>query len=885
MVVQAEEITFLVSGQRVQAGQSPTRGQGPIQPSTELTGKVKAAVRVTARRGAGEVVRITAQPGEDIVVIRLANGPALYLHPEHARELMRAQIGAVQPSTRGIGEPPIDAEIMVPAQLSWRGLDSTAATRGGVLAGIGEAFIDAMEIVTGLFQDKVADMVTTTATRALDGQVDAGVYRLSPGQLPLLKDSGNKLSKLPPVPDGGPILILAHGTFVETSSSFGKLWSLHPARVRALFQHYGGRVYALDHPTVGASPLANAITLAETLPNGARLHLVTHSRGGLVAEVLARVAGGQGLRPEDLALFLDNAYSQHRADLLKLGKLVKQQSFRVERVVRVACPARGTLLASRRLDTYLSVLKWGLDLAGVPVMPELVGFLAEVARRRTDPAELPGLEAMMPGRPVAEWLNASSDAIPGDLRVVAGDIEGDSLLSWLKTLLAEAFYWTDNDLVVQTRSMYGGTPRSGGARFLLDRGGKVTHFNYFANERTADAITKGLLQDQPDEFRLIGPLSWAGEDASGTRAARAAMRSRAANPNERAAAFVLPGILGSHLKVDGKRVWLSLRLFNNLDQLKWDEMTASHVQPDGPIGMSYDDLIDHLADTHEVIPFGFDWRRPIEDEARRLADAVDHALTARNATQQPVRIIAHSMGGLLARTMQLERPETWNRVLAREGARVLMLGTPNGGSWTPMQVLSGDDTFGNMLTVFGSLLDGHGARQTIAGMPGLLQLQADLLDSSLGLHETAGWQRLGDADLQRVRERLDKQSWWHKDLLQIDSQKWGLPPKDALKKAVDLRRRLDAQRTMLGWSRVENPTGGRQFSLYARRHPTDRRWHRLSRRRRWRRSGDAKQCLPAWRSDVENRCVPRRSRQHKRGVRRLFGAADSRGHLEARTAP
>jgi hypothetical protein len=30
-------------------------------------------------------------------------------------------------------------------------------------------------------------------------------------------------------------------------------------------------------------------------------------------------------------------------------------------VVRVACPARGTLLASRRLDTYLSVLKWGLD--------------------------------------------------------------------------------------------------------------------------------------------------------------------------------------------------------------------------------------------------------------------------------------------------------------------------------------------------------------------------------------------------------------------------------------------------------------------------------------------------------------------------------------------
>jgi hypothetical protein len=34
-----------------------------------------------------------------------------------------------------------------------------------------------------------------------------------------------------------------------------------------------------------------------------------------------------------------------------------------------------------------------------------------------------------------------------------------------------------------------------------------------------------------------------------------------------------------------------------------------------------------------------------------------------------------------------------------------MLGTPNGGSWAPMQVLSGDDTFGNALAAFGGLFD------------------------------------------------------------------------------------------------------------------------------------------------------------------------------------
>ncbi len=132
-------------------------------------------------------------------------------------------------------------------------------------------------------------------------------------------------------------------------------------------------------------------------------------------------------------------------------------------MVRVACPSRGTLLASKRLDAYLSVLKWGLELAGVPVAPQLVDFLREVARRRADPTELPGLEAMMPDSAVVAWLNARSEPIPGELRVVAGDIEGDSVGSWVKTLLSDAFYWTDNDLVVQTRSMYGGMPRAAGA--------------------------------------------------------------------------------------------------------------------------------------------------------------------------------------------------------------------------------------------------------------------------------------------------------------------------------------------------------------------------------------------------------------------------------------
>src|SRR5215468_820952 len=113
-------------------------------------------------------------------------------------------------------------------------------------------------------------------------------------------------------------------------------------------------------------------------------------------------------------------------------------------------------------------------------------------------------------------------------------------------------------------------------------------------------------------------------------------------------------------------------------------------------------------------------------------------------------------------------------------------------------MLSGDDTCGNMLTFVGCLFDDLDTRQTIAEMPGLLQLQAGLLDPSLGLDKTAGWQRLADADLKNVRERLTERTWWHKDALQLAPYKWGVPPQEMLDQAVNLRQRLDAQRQKLG---------------------------------------------------------------------------------------
>jgi len=122
-------------------------------------------------------------------------------------------------------------------------------------------------------------------------------------------------------PADGPQLVLIHGTFVETTSTFGKLWDQHPDLVQQLSRAYGEHVYALDHPTLGASPVDNAQTLVEAMQPGARVHLLTHSRGGLVAEVLARCAGQAALSEDELALF-DEGHGSMRKALVDLHRMV-----------------------------------------------------------------------------------------------------------------------------------------------------------------------------------------------------------------------------------------------------------------------------------------------------------------------------------------------------------------------------------------------------------------------------------------------------------------------------------------------------------------------------------------------------------------------------------
>ena len=195
--------------------------------------------------------------------------------------------------------------------------------------------------------------------------------------------------------------------------------------------------------------------------------------------------------------------------------------------------------------------------------------------------------------------------------------------------------------------------------------------------------------------------------------------------------------------------------------------------------------------------------------------------------------------------------------MAHPDARLLMLGTPNGGSWAPMQVLSGDDTFGNTLVAFGAPFQDRDARELMAEFPGFLQLQAGLLDTASKLDQHGD---LAEAGRRGPASALRERSWWHG----LDSSS---TPIDVGRAAAGRARpggRLCAKRLDAQQSRPRRLRRTRCCSSSARRgsRPTGTRSGRrprLPRRAgRRRRPGDAAERAAARRAHLAARLRPRR---------------------------
>ncbi|HEX9788825.1 MAG TPA: CHAT domain-containing protein [Candidatus Binatia bacterium] len=522
----------------------------------------------------------------------------------------------------------------------------------------------------------------------------------------------------------GPLLVFIHGTASSSTGSFGDLQKIPSGDWQILQSKFGDRIYAFEHRTFSESPIENAIALAAKLPRGARVNLIGHSRGGLIGDLLCLQDLADELIEEYRAELPEpgdvsenerervkkevaDLHEEQRARLRDLRKLLEEKQFVIQRYVRVGCPARGTLLASGNIDIFLSALLTLIGrvpyLYGNPLYYAIKRIVLEIAKNRTHAKLVPGIEAMLPDSPMARFLARVKPQASTQLAVIAGDIEGGGLLKRLGVLFTDYAFFSgvDNDLAVDTGSMYGGIARRANGRAFFDQGPTTSHFHYFQNDDTRAALRDWLVADAVERLELFKPLP--GDLREPTLAEEksraAAIRQRRGGDeaeNTLPVVVVLPGIMGSHLwKNENDRIWFDLSeiVSGGLRDIRWRAGTATAagdgITAEKLFDMSYGNLCEFLMDSHRVERWPYDWRLPLDMLADRLEAFLRKLLVETRDSQQPIRLLAHSMGGLVVRSLVHNYPELWEDLMGRDGARFIMLGTPNQGSHSMVEALIG----------------------------------------------------------------------------------------------------------------------------------------------------------------------------------------------------
>ncbi|MEY8830000.1 CHAT domain-containing protein [Sedimentitalea sp. XS_ASV28] len=706
---------IFLPGQRVTLPQEEV--VWPEHLSGVMTGRIIAAGHVSVGRGAGDGTDTFAVPDTeptDILEIEFGDGLKLWQSVEMAASDFQS------PANRS-GD---DAALAIPRELVFT--DAAGQSRG-----VGKYLVRAVRLLRGDPVGQAGKLSAQALARKIEDSITPGFYRCDRKVVNGLGTIDLKTVKAEDIPTDQKILILVHGTFSSTQGSFGEL-AIAPAEEvwQPLQSAYPGGIYALEHASVTESPVKNAIDLVDALPRGAKISLMSHSRGGMVCELISRAAREDidktgAIDGTDMAIFkLFPDRTGQMKELEALNKALADKAPEVNRVIRVAGPMAGTTLASQRLDRYLSVALNVFEL--IPVLRRtgaadlLKSFLLAFIRTKADPATLPGLEAMMPTSPLTRMLNRPDVIYANGLRVIAGDTEGAGVLRRLGVFAADLFFRADHDFVVDTESMTRGGARGALIKPYLVKGPDVSHFSYFYNPDSRREIVGAAIEDDGGFLVLPGSRGVvSGEIPPEERFPELETRGSANDP----VCFVLPGILGSHLSQDKDWIWTNpLQIaFGGLARIRIDR---DKVRSTNPIKTYYWDLCRYLSRSHKVVPFDYDWRLSIleqghADAARKLALLVEAEL---NRTSRPIRFLAHSMGGLVVRAMFQARPDLWTRIKERRESRFVMLGTPNGGAFSMMYTLLGRASSIRKLEVADFKHDMRELLSIVAGMPGALQL-------------------------------------------------------------------------------------------------------------------------------------------------------------------
>ncbi|MEB3243302.1 MAG: CHAT domain-containing protein [Cyanobacteriota bacterium] len=723
----------------------------------------------TARDGGGAVDPLANVADEEVVLLELEGGSIAITTAAALRMPPRGE-GMEAGTNRGRGLGQRVAGRLFTLAFGEDALisEARARLREALLERFGDSVSEAAELGVSWLGTKM--LLRTIEARL---PVPPGLYRWNGGAISADQRAAVDDPRLIAAAEQG-LLLFIHGTGSCTRGSFGDLITSAADTWEVLRRHFRGEIYGFEHHTFSESPIENAIALARQLPMGARLHMVSHSSGGLVADLLCLESFDDALierfryRPLQrgpLAAQLREAQAEQQEQLRELRSLLARKALQIERYVRVACPARGTLLLGERVDLFLSALLTLVSavppLAGQPVVAALKRVALEIVRRRAHPALVPGLAALMPDSPFGAFLAQAAPQRELAMAVIAGDCEGTHPLRRLAETLHDAMFFQRqaNDLVVDTAAMQAGIASRARARTLLERASGVSHFHYFQRATTSRALGRWLSERQPqrlDAFRAPGDTLAERERQSTPGAERTldpqsrAARGGGSNSPE-AVVVLLPDLFATHLWRQGQRIWLDPADPATASLGGLADLETSAIEAETVFDLIYGDLCRELRRSHRVERFAYDWRQPLDVTAERLAALLRHLLSAPELGDQPVRLLAHGMGGLVARGMMARDPDLWQQLIQREGARLLMLGTPNQGTHHMVAALLGHAPFFRQLARIDAAMDPQAQLDALAALPGALQalpqpgfigLESPADDSPADWYDTALWQRL-----------------------------------------------------------------------------------------------------------------------------------------------
>ncbi len=596
---------------------------------------------------------------------------------------------------------------------------------------------------------KVIEIAARLEKKGLENM--SGVYAIS---------ADFKLSKAPVKNADKPYLLFLHGTNSSTIGSFGEirgseLW-------KNMQQTYGQNIIGLQHETMTKSPIQNVINLFKELPAVCTLHVISHSRGGLVGDVLARFCNGnKGFTDAELAYFAKTERKTDIADIKTLQAIAAGKKINVDKFIRVACPAYGTTVLSKRLDHFLNI---SLNLLGTLFGPvgtaltaEFKELISAAVDTKNDPDQLPGLEAMNPASPFLKILNNPDNSINSPLTVISGNCGIKFNLKALLIIASKLFYLRDNDLVVDTKSMYCGTKRNIPVQYFFDEGAEVDHVHYFKNKKTQDALllaVKATTASIPN-FTIFDQSVQVALDRNAILGLDGGGVFTDKVTGKKPIAIVLPGIMGSNLDQGSKKVWINYMRFLVGDLSKLD-ISRKDILASSIIKTSYKKIVDYLSAEYDVVTFAFDWRLPLTDAAELLKAKIEQYL----AFKVPIKIIGHSMGGVVTRDFIINHPATWKKLNASKDFKLLLLGAPLGGSYRIPYVLSGKDPIISQL----SKIDLKHTKKELLDMfrkfPGLLGLLPVAKDS-VDFADQNVWQQMRNASLfdWNIPDKKDLQFW------------------------------------------------------------------------------------------------------------------------------